>query len=119
MQQHALPLLAAALLPACAGEVDRARPRVWIAAPLNGSHHELGTIPVMSHSSCETGIQEGVCGIVGEDDGPIFVDAQHRVRVLGWEFRQILDFPLRLLALGDVLCRMDYLLHFSGFIFYR
>lgn len=56
----AMPLLAAALLPACAGEVDRARPRVWIAAPLNGSHHELGTIPVMSHSSCETGIQEVV-----------------------------------------------------------
>ncbi|MFB0533360.1 MAG: NBR1-Ig-like domain-containing protein [Anaerolineae bacterium] len=39
---------------------------MWIDAPLNDSQHELGTVNVMSHSSCETGIQEIVLLVNGQ-----------------------------------------------------
>jgi hypothetical protein len=59
--------LVVALLAACDGELEESRPRVWIAAPLNGSHHELGTIQVMSHSSCKTGISELALLVNGQE----------------------------------------------------
>jgi hypothetical protein len=52
--------LVVALLAACGSELEESRPRAWIAAPLNDSQHELGTIQVMSHSSCASGIRETV-----------------------------------------------------------
>jgi hypothetical protein len=68
-----LLLLGVALLAACGGR-EAGSPRVWIDAPLNGSQREWGTIPVMSHSSCEDGIREVALLVNGQeyrrDDSP-------------------------------------------------
>jgi hypothetical protein len=59
-------LLVYVLLGACGGEAS-SRPRVWIDAPLSGSQREWGTVNVMSHASCESGIVEVALLVNGEE----------------------------------------------------